>query len=69
LLSIALRVLTLLEFVARRQLTAEGVTLSGLYAGNPKLAVSLGPRRWLTKSLADGKGMGMFVALFDGPHD
>jgi len=36
LLSIALRVLTLLEFVVRRQLTAEGATLSGLYAGNPK---------------------------------
>jgi hypothetical protein len=35
LLSIALRVLTLLEFVVRRQLTAEGATLSGLYAGNP----------------------------------
>src|SRR5215470_6114396 len=36
LLSIALRVLTLLEFVGRRQLTAEGATLAGLYAGNPK---------------------------------
>src|SRR6516164_7619015 len=36
LLSIALRVLTLLEFVGRRQLAAEGVKLAGLYAGNPK---------------------------------
>ena len=36
LLSIALRVLTLLEFVVRRQLTADGGTLAGLYAGNPK---------------------------------
>jgi transposase len=36
LLSIALRVLTLLEFVVRRQLVAEEATLSGLYAGNPK---------------------------------
>ena len=36
LVSIALRVLTLLEFVVRRQLTAEGSTFSGLYAGNPK---------------------------------
>jgi transposase len=36
LLSIALRVLTLLEFVARRQLAAERTTLAGLYAGNPK---------------------------------
>src|SRR5439155_17894770 len=36
LLSVALRVLTLLEFVGRRQLAAEGATLAGLYAGNPK---------------------------------
>jgi transposase len=34
LLSIALRVLTLLEFVVRRQLAAAGETLAGLYAGN-----------------------------------
>jgi len=36
LLSIGLRVFTLLEFVARRQLTAEGAKLAGLYAGNAK---------------------------------
>ena len=36
LLSIALRVLTLLEFVGRRQLAAKGAQLAGLYAGNPK---------------------------------
>jgi len=36
LLSIALRVLTLLEFVGRRRLTAEGTTLAGLYAGKAK---------------------------------
>jgi transposase len=36
LLSIALRVLTLLEFVGRRQLAREQMKLSGLYAGNPK---------------------------------
>ena len=35
-LSMALRVLTLLECVARRQLTAEGTKLAGLYAGNPR---------------------------------
>ena len=34
LLSIALRVLTLLECVVRRQLAAAGETLAGLYAGN-----------------------------------
>ena len=36
LLSIALRVLTLLECVGRRQLATEGAKLAGLYAGNPK---------------------------------
>src|ERR687887_1795223 len=36
LLSIALRVLTLVEFVGRRQLAAEGTKLAGLYAGNPE---------------------------------
>src|SRR3989449_214070 len=36
LLSIALRVLTLVECVGRRQLAAEGAKLAGLYAGNPK---------------------------------
>lgn len=35
-LSIALRVLTLLEFVGRRQLASEQAKLAGLYAGNPK---------------------------------
>src|SRR5215470_13132248 len=38
LLSIALRVLTRLEFVGRRQLAAEGTKLAGLYAGNPQRA-------------------------------
>ncbi len=36
LLSIGLRVLTLLEFVIRRRLTQQEETLAGLYAGNPK---------------------------------
>lgn len=36
LLTIALRVLTLLEFVVRRRLAAHKQTLAGLYAGNPK---------------------------------
>jgi len=38
LLTIALRVLTLLEFTARRNLAMEDVPLTGLYAGNPKRA-------------------------------
>lgn len=40
LLSIGLRVLTLLEFGVRRPLAAEGGKLSGLYAGNPKRATA-----------------------------
>jgi hypothetical protein len=32
----ALRVVTLLEFLGRRQLAAEGTKLAGLYAGNPQ---------------------------------
>lgn len=40
LLSIALRVLTLLEFVVRRGLATEGTTLTGLYAGNAKRATA-----------------------------
>jgi transposase len=36
LLSLALRVLTLMEFVVRRQLAQQGAALAGLYAGNPK---------------------------------
>ena len=40
LLSIALRVLTLLEFVVRQRLAQEGTSLAGLYAGNPKRATT-----------------------------
>jgi transposase len=40
LLTIGLRVLTLLEFGARRQLHDEGQTLAGLYAGNPTRATA-----------------------------
>ena len=36
LLSLALRILTLTEFVARRSLTTENESLAGLYPGNPK---------------------------------
>ena len=36
LLSLALRVLTLVEHVVRKELKSAGETLSGLYAGNPK---------------------------------
>lgn len=40
LLTIGLRVLTLLEFGARRQLQEEGQKLAGLYAGNPTRATA-----------------------------
>jgi transposase len=40
LVSLVLRLLTLLEFVARRNLAAEGATVSGLYAGAPKKATA-----------------------------
>ena len=40
LLSLALRILTLIEFVVRRQLAQEGAALAGLYAGNPKRATT-----------------------------
>ena len=36
----ALRVLTLVEFVVRRQLAQEEASLAGLYAGNPKRATT-----------------------------
>lgn len=36
LLSLALRVLTLIEFVVRRRLAQEGASLQGIYAGNPQ---------------------------------
>jgi transposase len=38
--SLVLRLLTLVEFVARRNLAAEGVMLSGLYAGAPQKATA-----------------------------
>ncbi|MCZ7569216.1 MAG: IS1634 family transposase [Ardenticatenaceae bacterium] len=40
LLSLALRVLTLLEFLVRRELAKTADTLAGLYAGNPKRATA-----------------------------
>lgn len=40
LLSLALRALTLVEFVVRRQLAAEGAKLAGVYAGQPTRATA-----------------------------
>jgi transposase len=52
LLGIALRVLTLTEFVARRDLAATGETLTGLYAGNPKPATNHPTAERLLKACA-----------------
>ena len=51
LLGIALRVLTLTEFVARRALAATGDTLPGLYAGNPKRTTAQPTAERLFKAL------------------
>ena len=51
LLSIALRVLTLLEFVVRRQLAELGTPLAGLYAGNPTTERLLEAFREMTLTL------------------
>lgn len=53
LLGIALRVLTLTEFVARRDLAATGETLTGLYAGNPNRATAQPTAERLLKAFAD----------------
>jgi transposase len=53
LLGIALRVLTLTEFVARRDLAAGGEKLPGLYAGNPNRATGQPTAERLLKAFAD----------------
>jgi transposase len=52
-LVIALRVLTLLEFVARRQLSQQVEPLRGLYAGNPKRAAPNPTAERLLRAFAD----------------
>jgi transposase len=52
-LVIALRVLTLLEFVARRQLSQQVEPLQGLYAGNPKRATLRPTTERLLQAFAD----------------
>ncbi len=50
LLVIALRVLTLMECVVRRQRKAEGAELAGLYRGNPRRATACPTRERLLKA-------------------
>jgi len=63
LLSIALRVLTLLEFVGRRQLAAAGAKLAGLYAGNPKRETDRPTAERLLEAFQD-----ITLTIIKGPH-
>jgi transposase len=63
LLSIALRVLTLLEFVGRRQLATEGAKLAGLYAGNPQRATDRPTAERLLEAFQD-----ITLTLIKGPQ-
>jgi transposase len=53
LLTLALRLLVILEFVVRRSLAERNQTLSGLYAGNPKRRTARPSAELLLKAFAD----------------
>ena len=53
LLSIGLRILTLLEYVVRSRLAETGEKLSGLYAGNPKRATDRPTTEALLRAFKD----------------
>ena len=63
LLSIALRVLTLLECVGRRQLAAAGAKLAGLYAGNPRRETARPTAEHLLEAFRD-----ITLTIMEGPH-
>jgi transposase len=63
LLSIALRVLTLLEFVGRRQLAAAGAKLAGLYAGNPRRETARPTAERLLEAFRD-----ITLTIIEGPQ-
>ncbi len=63
LLTIGLRVLTLLEFVVRRSLAVEGVKLAGLYAGNPKRATARPTAERLLETFRD-----ITLTVIQEPH-
>ncbi len=63
LLSIALRVLTLLECVVRRHLAQQGASLAGLYAGNPKRATTQPTTERLLEAF-----QGIFLTILVEPH-
>jgi transposase len=53
LLTICLRVLTLLEFVVRQRLAQEGTELAGVYAGNPKRSTARPSAELLLEAFED----------------
>ena len=63
LLSIALRVLTRLELVGRRQLVAEGATLAGLSAGNPGRETARPTAERLLEAFRD-----LTLTIMEGPQ-
>ena len=63
LLSLALRVLTLLEFVGRRRLAVEGTQLTGLYAGNAKRETARPTAERLLEAFQD-----ITLTVIEGPH-
>ena len=63
LLSIALRVLTLLEFVVRRHLAQQGTSLAGLSAGNPKRATTRPTTEHLLEAFRE-----IFLTILVEPH-
>ncbi|RMF46300.1 MAG: IS1634 family transposase [Anaerolineae bacterium] len=65
LLSIGLRVLTLLEFLVRRRLAQEQSQLTGLYAGNPKRATA---RPTAERLLAAFKGLTLTLIVEPNRH-
>jgi transposase len=63
LLSIVLRVLTLLEFVGRRHLALEKDKIAGLYAGNPKRATARPTAERLLEAFED-----ITLTVIEWPH-
>ena len=63
LLSIALRVLTLMEFVGRRHLALEQGKIAGLYAGNPKRETARPTAERLLEAFAD-----ITLTVIELPH-
>jgi transposase len=63
LLSIALRLMTLMQFVVRQHLQQEGETLSGLYPDNPKKQTALPTVERLLKAF---KGWSLTRLVFNG---